>query len=166
MSATMLPNRGIIKSFTLIELIVTLAVILMMILASVPMLNSGKEKDLFATVDRISALMEKAKNYALNPQDKDASKYSVTYDSARKVFTVNAVKDTGSTALEGSDDSLIISDKYSATMSPEPVFVVGSGNLESSESTVCLSVGSDTSCKANVFVHTDGSVSSEVNNED
>lgn len=149
------------KAFTLVELVVTISIVFMMILVSAPMIFAGDKKKAASTAERVASLFEKARNYSLNPHNKDAVAYTVEFDGSTK-FSITMRDEAGNKiALDGAQDSLAISDNYKVSASSNPSFTVGSGKIEGSPVDIGLSKGASTREFAKIKIDESGVVSNE-----
>ncbi len=84
--------RNRLQSFTLIELLISIAILMILIVASIPLLISDKEKAFKDNVQRMTTFVEKAKNFSLNPDsdNKDAVVYRINRTGGN--FTITAHK--------------------------------------------------------------------------
>ncbi|OQA52633.1 MAG: hypothetical protein BWY43_00422 [candidate division WS2 bacterium ADurb.Bin280] len=160
MFAIIHPNRSI-KGFTLVELVVTISIVLMMIVVSAPMISAGDKKKALSTAERVASFYERARNYSLNPENKESMSYKVVFDG-RDQFTIVRVDETGAeNALDGAQDSLFIPDSYQATVIPSNIsFEVGNGKVDS-PLTIKLKKPSSTSAFATIEVDENGVVKNQ-----
>lgn len=161
MFAIIHPNRSI-KGFTLVELVVTISIVLMMIVVSAPMISAGDKKKALSTAERVASFYERARNYSLNPENKESMSYKVVFDE-RDQFTIVRVDETGAeNALDGAQDSLFIPDSYRATVPSNISFEVGNGKVNY-PLTIELKKPSSTSAFAKIEIDENGVVKNQTN---
>ncbi len=80
------------KSFTLIELVVTIGISVILMGAAYPFIWNTAEKEQFnGEADKVKAFIEKAKTFAQNPEDEDAVGYRVVADVSGKFLTLKRI---------------------------------------------------------------------------
>lgn len=84
------------KGFTLIEILVTIAIVSLLLVISVPNFRDYKYKnDLSRGADLVQSAIYEAKNLALAPQtekDKDTGYYAISFESDTNIMSLNEVK--------------------------------------------------------------------------
>lgn len=80
------------KSFTLIELVVTIGISVILMGTAYPFIWNTAEKEQFnGEADKVKAFIEKAKIFAQNPEDEDAVGYRVVTDASGKFLTLKRI---------------------------------------------------------------------------
>jgi len=124
----MLQSR--IGSFTLIELLISIAILMILIVASIPMLSSDKEKGFRNNVQKTATFFEKAKNFSLNPSidNKDDIQYRVRRSTTN--FKIFGVSEDG-TETEMTDERLSLGNLDGICGVNAVTFNVGTGSTDS-----------------------------------
>lgn len=80
------------KSFTLIELVVTIGISVILMGAAYPFIWSTAEKEQFnGEADKVKSFIERAKILAQNPENEDAVGYRVAVDISRKFLKLKRI---------------------------------------------------------------------------
>jgi type II secretory pathway pseudopilin PulG len=80
------------KSFTLVELIVTVSIFIMLLAVGYPLIGGTAAKESFESeADRVKSFIERAKSLAQNPENADAIGYRIDVDESGEVLVLKRI---------------------------------------------------------------------------